>query len=305
MKPCLKIGMLILVLAVITACGANPEDIEAPDVDLNESSGGEGSELSTLERAQQEGVIRVGFANERPYAYATEAGELTGLNVEIARRVFQELGIEEIDGSLSQFGSLIPGLQAGRFDVITAGMYITPERCQEVLFAEPEYSIGEALAVQAGNPHNLTSYEDIIANPDVTVGIMTGAIEHQYLTAMGIDESQIQNVEDNPSAVEALKAGRVDAVTMTGPSLREVMDTFGDHSIEIVEDFTQPVIDGESVRGYGSAAFRKGDEDFVEAYNEVLAQLKESGELLEIYEQFGFTEDELPGDMTTVELCGK
>ncbi|GGK20399.1 ectoine/hydroxyectoine ABC transporter substrate-binding protein EhuB [Caldalkalibacillus thermarum] len=305
MRSLVKLSVLLLLVAFVGACGVNPEDIEAPEVNVNDTAGGKGSQVSTLERAQQEGVIRVGFANERPYAYATESGELTGLNVEIARRVFQELGIEEMEGSLSQFGSLIPGLQAGRFDVITAGMYITPERCQEVLFAEPEYSIGEALAVQAGNPHHLTSYEDIVANPDVKVGIMTGAIEHQYLVSMGINENQIHNVEDNPSAVEALKAGRVDAITMTGPSLREAMDMFGDDSVEIVEDFTQPVIDGESVSGYGSAAFRKGDEDFVQAYNEVLAQLKESGELLEIYKQFGFTEDELPGEMTTEQLCNR
>jgi polar amino acid transport system substrate-binding protein len=305
MKSFIRLIVGLILIALLAACGANPEDVEIPAFDQNNSQGENTSELSTLEKARQEGVIHVGFANERPYAYATESGELTGLNVEIARRVFQELGIEEMVGSLSQFGSLIPGLQAGRYDVITAGMYITPERCAEVLFAEPEYSIGEALAVQAGNPLNLKSYEDIVANPEAKVGIMTGAIEHQYLTDMGIKEDQIHNVEDQPSAVEALKAGRVDAITMTAPSLREVLDTFGDDSIELVEDFTQPVINGESIRGYGSAAFRKGDEDFVEAYNEVLAQLKESGEILEIYEQFGFTKDELPGEVTTAQLCGK
>lgn len=51
-------------------------------------------------------------------------------------------------GELTEFGSLIGGLQAKRFDLITAGMFVNPKRCEAVLFADPEYSIGEAIAVK-------------------------------------------------------------------------------------------------------------------------------------------------------------
>lgn len=269
------------------------------------SDSSERAEPSTLERAQNDGFITVGFANEIPYAYATADGQLTGQSVEVARAVLKRLDIEEMDGVVTEFGSLIPGLQAGRFDVITAGMYITPTRCQEVAFGEPEYSIGEGLAVVTGNPLNLTSYEDIAANPDATIAIMAGAIEFDYVTAIGVEESQIQIVPDNPSAVASLQANRVDAITMTGPSLQAMLDSANDSNIERVMEFTQPVIDGESIRGYGGAAFRKADTDFVEAYNQELQALKDSGELLEIISEFGFTEQELPGDMTATQLCGQ
>ena len=33
--------------------------------------------------------------------------------------------------------------------------------------------------------------------------------------------------------------------------------------------------------------------------------MKESGELLEILQKFGFTEEELPGEMTAAALCGE
>jgi len=65
------------------------------------------------------------------------------------------------------------------------------------------------------------------------------------------------------------------------------------------------VIDGESVRGYGAAAFRTGDQELLDAYNNELVKLKESGEVLNIIKPFGFTETDLPGDTTTEELCGK
>jgi len=95
----------------------------------------------------------------------------------------------------------------------------------------------------------------------------------------------------------------VHAVTMTGPSIQAVLDSAKDDGIERVMDFTQPEIDGKSVRGYGAAAFRKEDDAFREAFNAELEKLKESGELLEILKTFGFTEQELPGDTTAEQLA--
>lgn len=267
------------------------------------TSTGNGGE-STLEKAKREGKIVVGFAGEVPYAYEDEDGNLTGEAVEVARAIFQEMGIEKIEGKLVKFNSLIPGLQSGNFDVITAGMYITPERCEEVAFANPDYSIGQALAVQKGNPQQLFSYEDLAANPDVKIAVMNGAIEIDYMKAAGVKESQLEIVQDIPSVISALSSGRVDAITMTGPTLESALETANADNIERVEGFVQPTVDGKSVRGYGAAAFRKGDDDIREAYNEGLEKLKESGELLNIIREFGFTEADLPGEMTVEKLCG-
>lgn len=267
------------------------------------TSSGADDDMSTLEKAREEGKIVVGFAGENPYAYEDENGNLTGEAVEVSREIFKELGIDEMEGVLTKFGSLIPGLQAGKFDVITAGMYITPDRCKEVAFGEPEYSIGEALAVQKGNPHNLHSYEDIAANPDVKIAVMNGAIEIDYLEAAGVQESQMEIVQDIPSNITSLESGRVDAITMTGPTLEAALATANAKNIDRVEVFTQPVVDGESVRGYGAAAFNPEDEELLAAYNEELAKLKDSGQLLDIISEFGFTEADLPGDATAEELC--
>src|SRR5690606_2321147 len=48
---------------------------------------------STLEKAQEEGAIRVGFANESPYGYATPSGELTGEAPAVAKEIFSRLEI--------------------------------------------------------------------------------------------------------------------------------------------------------------------------------------------------------------------
>ncbi|MDO7787855.1 ectoine/hydroxyectoine ABC transporter substrate-binding protein EhuB [Desulforamulus aquiferis] len=273
---------------MLVGCGGNTKE-----------QGGENVKAeSTLEKAKSQGYITVGFANEAPYAYATPDGKLTGEAVEVARAIFNNMGIQEMNGVLTEFGSLIPGLKANRFDVITAGMYITEPRSKEVEFANPEYTIGEAIAVKAGNPLNLHSYQDIAANSKVKIGVMAGAVEFDMVVKSGVAKEQIVTVPDQPSALAALQAGRVDVITMSGPALQTMLDNAKDSRVERVMDFTQPIIDGKAAQSFGAAAFRKEDKDFAEAYNQELEKLKQSGQLLEILKEFGFTEQEFPGDMT-------
>jgi polar amino acid transport system substrate-binding protein len=273
----------LLPVLLLSACGANGK--------------------STLEQAIEQGYITVGFAGENPYAYKNEEGELTGEAVEIARVILKRLGIEEMRGELTEFSALVGGLQAKRFDMITAGMFINPDRCAAVLFADPEYSIGEGLAVKTGNPLGLNSYAAIADNKDAKVAVMAGAVEIGYLEASGVTESQMLIVPDQDAAISALQSGRADAMTMTGPALQSRLAEANDSKIERVMDFEQPVVDGESVRGYGATAFRMDDTSFRDAFNAELAKMKESGELLTILQSFGFTEQELPGDMTAQQLC--
>ncbi|MFD0959001.1 ectoine/hydroxyectoine ABC transporter substrate-binding protein EhuB [Paenibacillus chungangensis] len=262
-----------------------------------------GNEQVTLKDLQKQGYVTVGFAGENPYAYKDENGKLTGEAVEIARVILERLGIDEMKGELTEFSGLIAGLNAKRFDMITAGMFINPERCKSVNFADPEYSIGEGLAVKAGNPLGLKSYADIAANKDAKVAVMAGAVEIGYLEASGVPEDQMVFVNNQDDAISALQSDRADAMTMTGPALQSRLDAAGDSNLERVMDFEQPTVDGESVRGYGASAFRKADTELRDAFNAELDKMKESGELLEILQQFGFTEQELPGDMTAQQLC--
>ncbi|WP_313999660.1 ectoine/hydroxyectoine ABC transporter substrate-binding protein EhuB [uncultured Paenibacillus sp.] len=300
MKKALLLLLGLVFAALIAGCGQSnnaTEGTSGPDT----AAGGTAS--GTLAEAKERGYITVGFANEKPYAYKTADGELTGEAVEIARVILANLGIEEMRGELTEFGSLIGGLQAKRFDLITAGMFINPNRCAAVLFADPEYSIGEAIAVKKGNPLNLSSYAGIAQNKDVKVAVMTGAVEIGYLEDSGVPKEQIVQVPDQASAISALQADRVQVITMTGPALQAMLDSANDADIERVAEFEQPVIGGKSVRGYGATAFRQADAAFRQAYNAELQKLKDSGELLTILQQFGFTEQELPGDVTAVELC--
>jgi polar amino acid transport system substrate-binding protein len=263
------------------------------------------STSTTLEKIRKRGVVRIGFANEAPYAYVdSKTGRLTGESPEIARVILKRLGVSEMKGVLTEFGSLIPGLKANRFDIIAAGMYITPPRCKQIAFSNPTYGIGEAFVVRRGNPLKLHSYEDVAKNKRARLGVVTGAIERDYAIKTGIPSNRIRVLPDAPSALEAVAAGRIDAYAGTSLTVNDLLRRANNRSLERAEPFTDPVIDGESVRGYGAFGFRQADKALAAAFNQELEQFIGSPEHLELVKPFGFTAKELPGDVTAAGLCG-
>ena len=114
-----------------------------------EEGGGGGGDL--LSQLQDAGTITVGFAGEAPYSFE-DGGELMGATVALHREIFGELGIDNVEGKLTDWGSLIPGLNAGQFDAVSAGMSILPDRCAQAAFSEPEFQYTTALMVPEGNP---------------------------------------------------------------------------------------------------------------------------------------------------------
>ncbi|GGX87512.1 ectoine/hydroxyectoine ABC transporter substrate-binding protein EhuB [Litchfieldella qijiaojingensis] len=252
----------------------------------------------TLDELRERGAVRAAFANESPYGYVNEEGVLTGESPEVARVIFGRLGVENLDGILTEWASLLPGLNAGRWDMVAAGMFITPERCKEVAFSNPSYMMGQSFLVQAGNPHDLHSYADVANNDEVTLGVLAGAVERGYARDAGIPDSQVQELPDQTSMLAAVRSGRIDAAALTSVSIERMAQLGGDR-VERAEPFDTPP---EAI-GYGGFAFRKADEALIEEFNVHLADFIGSEEHRELVRPFGFTEANLPGDVTAAELC--
>lgn len=260
-----------------------------------------GEKKSLLEKVKDRGYIIVGIANEAPFGYIDEEGNVTGESPEIARAVLKRLGIGKMEAVVTEFGSLIPGLKAGRFDMITAGAYITADREKEVDFAHPQYKIGSGAAVRAGNPYNIHSYYDIAANPHVKVAIMGGAYEYKYARVAGVTDKQIVTVPTNIAGIAALIAGRADVLVATSVSIADKVKKAASPEIEIVKDFKDLLIKGVRVAGYSSVAFPEYADEFRKAYNRELEKLRAEGTVCEILKSFGFPEACCVKETLTVE----
>jgi len=253
---------------------------------------------TTFERAKSQGFIRVGFANEAPFGFATPDGKLTGEAPEVAKVVLAKIGIPQVDGVLTEFGSLIPGLKAGRFDIIAAGMFINPKRCAEIAFSEPSYGIGQAMLVKSGNPKGIKDYSSIKENADLKLAVMAGAVEAGYAKDAGVPETQLVVLPDQSSLLAAVQSGRADAAALTALSISEMAKK--GEGVESTKPFGE--VAGKSVKGHGGFGFRKEDTDLLEAFNSELKKFIGTPEHIALVTPFGFGEDYLP-NKSTEQLC--
>lgn len=252
----------------------------------------------SLDEYRDRGYVRGAFVNERPFGYIGRDGQPTGEAPAIAREILGRVGIGELRGALTEWPSLLPGLEAGRWDVITAGMYITPERCEQVVFSDPTYRVGQAFLVLAGNPYDLHSYDDLRDHPGLVLGVMDGAVEFDFARRAGIPERRIETIPNQAEMLSAVRGGRVDAVALSTLSI-EMMAREGGDRVERTEPFDTP----DYAWGYGGFAFRPADRDLRDAFNDELRQFVGTDEHLELIAEFGFAEDNLPAGVTADQLC--
>jgi polar amino acid transport system substrate-binding protein len=253
----------------------------------------------TLQRALRTGTIRIGYANEAPYGYADMNGNITGEAPEVAKAVLAKMGIKNVVGVLTDFGSLIPGLQAGRFDIIAAGMAVTPARCQQILFSEPSYGMGEALLVKKGNPEGLKDFASLGTKPSLKLAVMAGTIEVGYAEQAGVKSDQLVQLSDQPSLLSAVQTGRADAAALTALSIDNMAKKAD--GVQATEPFG--TVNGKSVTSHGAFGFRKSDADLRDAFNKVLVPFIGSPQHLALVTPLGFGKGFLP-TQTTEQICG-
>ena len=173
-------GFLLRSSIVTGDLNASPALISA----CSKADTGSGSKLDTL---KSDGKITVGIAGEQPYAFL-DHGKLTGEDPTVQMAIWKAAGINTVEAKQVSFDALIPGLNAGDFDVISAGMFINPTRCQQAAFSEPVYCAPNAFLVPPGNPDNITDFKSV-ANAGIKLGVFSGAVEGGYAAKAGVEKA--------------------------------------------------------------------------------------------------------------------
>ncbi|MCK0111560.1 transporter substrate-binding domain-containing protein [Ornithinimicrobium sp. F0845] len=272
----LTVGALVL-----TACGSDSE------------------EGNTLERAQEEGTIKIAYAGEIPYSYQDDSGELTGAAYAIDKAIFAELGIDNVEGQLVEWDAQIPGLNKGEYDAVSSGMSILPDRCEKAAFAEPTLMYTSTLMVPEGNPEGLADFSSFEGS-DLTLAVQSGAIEQGYADDLGLENTMTVNSAQD--GMDAVVNGRADAFALTNITLGIMAEENPDAGVETTGGFVA-VVDDLAQISAGSTVFRDGDTDLLAAYNEELAKIVgDEDRFLELVGEFGFTDAERPPEGLTAQM---
>lgn len=269
-------ALLAAMFMVMAACNGDDDDDAADEGDGDEAPAEQVEVTSELFQQAQEEGITLGIADEAPFGQLDPAtGEPTGQAPLVAIEVLSRLGITDVDAQVVDFGALIDGLNAGRYDIVAAGMFITEDRVAQAAFTDPDYCIGNAFAVPEGNPESLTDIPSVI-DSGATIGVLSGAVEEGYLVDSGVPDDQISRFDTQADLTDALTAGRIDAFMLTAISVQDqVADLDG---FEATETFI-PVVEGEDQIGCGGYVFRFDDIDARNEFNDVLLDMRENDEL--------------------------
>lgn len=249
---------------------------------------------SSLNDILRRGSIRVGYAIEAPYAFIEADGTTTGLDPELARLIAHRLGIQRVDFRLVDFGSLIAGLNSGQFDVVAAGMFITPERDRLVAFSAPTFQVRPGLLVRLGNPRNLHSYQDIVHDPEARVAALSGSVEEAALIQAGVPPERIKNVPDARSGRLLVDTAQVDAFALSAPAVQWMTMRDRVLSAEPARPFQEAAHEAGPRAATGGMAFRKADVSLRAAWDRELRRFLGSSEHLRLAAGFGFSSSDLP-----------
>lgn len=250
-----------------------------------------------MDRIEAGETVRIGFANEIPFAYADDSGNAAGFVNAMTLGILANMGYTNIEAVQTEWGGLIPGLNAGRFDVVTGGMNILASRCENMAFSEPIATIGDGFIVAPGNPLGIETYEDI-KNAGATLVTGAGYSNIEAAKSFGLTDADIMIVPGPTEILAAVVAGRADAGTGTYFTMQQLADST-DGSVDVPDPNAMP----EETFNWAGIGFRFEDQDFVDAFNAALADYLGSDEMMEAVAEYGYSEATLPGDRTTAWVC--
>jgi polar amino acid transport system substrate-binding protein len=244
--------------------------------------------------------IRLGFATAIPWAYPGDNGEPLGFVNALTLVVLKEMGITNYETSVNEWGGLIPGLQADRYDIITGGMYILKSRCENINFSDPIGLFGDAFLVPKGNPKGIHTYQDIIKTG---AKLVTGAGFNTVEAAKkeGVPDSQMMLVAGEVEILAAMKAGRADAAIQTFFGAKEHVEK-SSGKFEVTDPADLP----KWTQNWVGIGMRKSDTDFLAAFNKTMAKVIGGKEWMAATAPYGYTKFQLPGaDASTEFACNR
>ncbi|MBE7023459.1 MAG: transporter substrate-binding domain-containing protein [Ruminococcaceae bacterium] len=247
-----KIIALALALATIccffTACGGNAD------------------EDKTLTMATN--------ATFPPYEFY-EGEKIVGIDAEIAAKIAEKLGME-LEIQDTEFGSIIAGVQTGKYDIGMAGMTVTEERLKTVNFSTTYATGVQAIIVPEGSA--IKTVDDI--TPEHKIGVQQDTTGHIYASDSvengGYGEDAVVPFNKGTDAVAALVSGKVDCVIIDNEPAKAY----------VAANDGLVILDTEYVTEDYAICVAKDNEELLEKINTALEGLIADGTVEEIVNKY-------------------
>lgn len=262
-KTFMKMVLGTMSVLALAACGNTSESADSAATAGN----------SALQEIKDSGKLVVGTcADYPPYEWHfVQDGDdkIIGFDIDIAQAIADELGVE-LEVKDMDFDGLIPALSTGKIDMIIAGMNPTDERKQSVDFTDIYYTQKDALVIKSEDAENIQSENDL---KKASLATQKATIQETYLLE-NFPDAALQSVPKWNTAILSLVTGKVDAVLM--------VETVAKQYVEQNEGLEIAGFDVASTPNESAIAVAKDNKDFLDAVNDILDEMKESGQIEEL-----------------------
>lgn len=277
-----KIISLMIVMTMtcglFAGCGSEKASNDAAADAGTESSSDTASDSSSddlLSAIKERGYITVAMEGTwAPWTYHDEDDNLVGFDVEVAKAVADELGVD-VQYQEGEWDGLLAGVQSGRYDIMVNGVGYTEERAQAYTFSDP-YCYNKTALIVRGDNEDIKSLEDLNGKTTCNSANSTYQLIAEEYGANVLD------VETLDGTLEMVLAGtdRADATLNAEASFLDYMNAHPDANLKIVDYYPE----SEKV----CIIMSKGDssDSLKEAINSAIEKLRADGTLSELSNKY-------------------
>ncbi|MDO5100842.1 MAG: transporter substrate-binding domain-containing protein [Eubacteriales bacterium] len=282
-----KMGMLLALammgVAVLSGCGKKEETGSSQTG--SQTGSASGSQTSSVVKAtsvslqtvKDSGMLKVGTeAGFAPYEFIGDSGDIVGIDIDIAQAIADKLGVKLKIENMTFDGALV-GVQQGKVDMVIAGVSVDEDRKKVMDFSDNYVDTKEVVVVNAAEPAVKEATAEGLK--DKKVGVQRGNIADLWVSNPdNTAVSEIVRYEKFAQAATDLKNNKIDAIVMDEAPAKELVEATGD-ALAIIEG--EPLF----VDQY-AVALQKGNTELTAVVNEVIKELKDSGEFDKIVEKY-------------------
>lgn len=263
-----KIFTLIL-LTLFVAATANAANIQQ-----------EIAKASVIEQIQKRKTLKVGMDMFQPWAMKSKEGKLIGFEIDVARRLADDMGVK-VEFVPTAWSGIIPALLTGKFDVIIGGMGVTTARSFKVNFTNPYYYSGMSIVAHKELAKGFDSVDDF-NKEDIQIAVKLGTTA-AVAAKKYMPNAKLRMFDTEPQLYQELRNGNVHAVVASAP--RPAFE-----AIEYSETLFLPLKENFTMEPIGFA-LRKGDPDALAFFNSWINKVEKEGWIKERHNYWFGTKD--------------
>ena len=250
---------LVLCLGLLAGCAGGEKDKGASD-----------GAVKTVEAGKLHMATNAAFP---PYEMVTDDGGFEGIDVEIATKIAEKLGLELVVDD-QDFTAALTAAANGQSDIVMAGVTVNEERKETLDFSDT-YATGiQVVIVKEGSDVTMDNLGETM------IGCQKGTTGYIYASDSpengGYGEDHVIAYDNGAMAVEALKGGQIDCVIIDNEPAKAF----------VAANEGLALLEGDWVTEDYAIGIKKGNTELLDAVNGALKELIADGTVKGIVDKY-------------------